>query len=67
MIWCGWVFWHINHSGLLNAKTSLYIYIEYMIGKCITLITFLNEPELVFSLLTVEWFQVFRSNKNNSM
>ena len=27
MIWFGWVLWHINHCGLFNAKSSLYIYI----------------------------------------
>ena len=26
----GWVLWHINHFGLFNAKSSLYIYIEYI-------------------------------------
>ena len=31
-IWFGWVLWflwHINHTRLFNAKSSLYIYIEY--------------------------------------
>ena len=26
----GWVLWHINHCGLFNAKSSLYIYIKYI-------------------------------------
>ena len=30
MIWFGWVLWHINHSRLFNAKSSLYIYIKYI-------------------------------------
>ena len=30
MIWFGWVFCHINHYRLFNAKSSLYIYIKYM-------------------------------------
>ena len=30
MIWFDWVLWHINHCGLFNAKSSLYIYIEYI-------------------------------------
>ena len=29
MIWFGWILWHINHCGLFNAKSSLYIYIIY--------------------------------------
>ena len=29
MIEFGWVLWHINHWMLLNAKSSLYIYIKY--------------------------------------
>ena len=29
--WFDWVLWHINHCRLLNAKSSLYIYIKYMI------------------------------------
>ena len=31
MIWLGWVLWHINYCRLFNAKSSLYIYIKYMI------------------------------------
>ena len=30
MIRFGWVLWHINHSRLFNAKSSLYIYIKYI-------------------------------------
>ena len=29
MILFGWVLWHINHCRLFNAKSYLYIYIEY--------------------------------------
>ena len=38
----GWVLWNINHCRLFNAKSSLYIYIKYMICKHILFITFLN-------------------------
>ena len=30
MIWFGGVLWYINHCGLFNAKSSLYIYIKYV-------------------------------------
>ena len=30
MIGFGWVLWHINHCGLSNAKSSLYIYNKYI-------------------------------------
>ena len=30
MIWLGWVLWHINHSMLFNAKSSLYILYIYI-------------------------------------
>ena len=30
MIWFGWVFWHINHCWLFNAKSSLYIFTRYI-------------------------------------
>ena len=30
MIWFGWVFWQIKLCWLLNAKSSLYIYIKYI-------------------------------------
>ena len=30
MIWFGWVLWHINHCRLFNAKSCLYIYIQYI-------------------------------------
>ena len=63
MIWFGWVLWHINHCRLFNAKSSLYIYIEYMICKHVLLIAFLNEPGLIF-FDAIKWFQVFLSNTN---
>ena len=25
-----WILWHINYSGLFNAKSTLYIYIKYI-------------------------------------
>ena len=28
--WFDLVLWHINHCGLFNAKSSLYIYIKYI-------------------------------------
>ena len=31
MIWFGWVSWHVNHCRLFNAKSSLYIYIKYIL------------------------------------
>ena len=31
MIWFAWVLWHINHGRLFNAKSSLYIYIKYVL------------------------------------
>ena len=31
MIWFGWLLWHINHCRLFNAKSSLYIYIKYIL------------------------------------
>ena len=37
----------INYCRLFNAKSSLYIYIRYMICEYILSITFLNEPELI--------------------
>ena len=30
MIWFGWVLWHIKHCWLFNAKSSLYIYFQYI-------------------------------------
>ncbi len=48
MIWFGWVLWYINHCRLFNAKSSLYIYIKYLICTHIFLITFLNKPEGFF-------------------
>ena len=40
---------------LFNAKSSLCIYIKYLISKHILLITFLNEPGLIV-FHTVKWF-----------
>ena len=31
MIWFGWVLWHINQGRLFNAKSSLHIYIKYIL------------------------------------
>ena len=33
IVWFDWVLWHINHCGLFNAKSGLFIYIKYMICK----------------------------------
>ena len=30
LVWLGWVIWHINRCRFFNAKSSLYIYIEYI-------------------------------------
>ena len=46
--WLGLVLWHTNHCWLFYAKPFSYVYVEYMISKHILLITFLNEPELIF-------------------
>ena len=51
---------------LFNTKSSLYIYIRYMICQLILLITFLNEHELIV-LHQVKWFQLFLYNSHNSM
>ena len=57
MIWFALFLWHINHCRLFDAKSSLYIFYIYTICEHILLITFLNEPELIF-WRTVKWFQV---------
>ena len=44
---------------------TIYIFNIYMIYKYILLITFLNEPDLIFC--TIKWFQVLLSNTNNSI
>ena len=31
MIWFGLFLWHINHCRLFNAKSSLYIYVKYIL------------------------------------
>ena len=31
MIWFSWVLWHINHCWSFKAKSSLYIYIKYIL------------------------------------
>ena len=35
MIWFGLVLWHINDCKLFNVKSSLYIYVIYMISKIV--------------------------------
>ena len=63
----GWVLLHIHLYRLSKVKSSLYICIKDMIFKYILLITFLNEPRLIFFCLdTVKWFQAFLSPTNNS-
>ena len=44
----GWFGYVISICRLFNAKFSLNIYFRYMICKHILLITFFNEPELIF-------------------
>ena len=34
--------------GLFNSKSFLYVYINYMVCEHILLISFLNEPKLIF-------------------
>ena len=95
-VWFGWVWWHINHCWLFNAKSFLHIHIRYigfglvgfygistitghlmpnpvyyiiiihMISEHILLITFLNEPEVIFFHI-VKWFQVLLCNTNYSL
>ena len=43
MIWFYWVLWHINHYRLFNAKSSLHIYIKYMISKHIFELFFITQ------------------------
>ena len=52
LVWFGLVLWHSKHYGLFNAKCSLYMCIKHMISKHIVFITFLNELELIFILLS---------------
>ena len=66
-LWFGWALWHINHYRLFSNKSSLYIYIEYMICKHILQTTFSNVPELIFFLHTVNRFHLLQSNGNNSI
>ena len=44
----------------------LCIYIEYVISKDISLITFLNEPKLIFWHIN-KWFHLFLFNKQMSI
>ena len=37
MIWFGWVLWHIDRDRLFNAKSSLHIYIEYILFSLVGL------------------------------
>ena len=46
LVWLCFMAYH--HCRIFNAKSSLYIYIKYMISQHILEITFLNEPELIF-------------------
>ena len=61
-IWFGLVLWHVNPRRLFNAKCCLYIYFKYIWLVNILLITFLNEPQVVFFFFTlhiIKWFQIF--------
>ena len=57
MIWFGWVLCHINHSGLFNAKSSLYIYIKYILFGLVgfygisTIVGYLM-PNLLYSYIS---------------
>ena len=64
MDWFGLVLWHINHCRLFNVKSSLYIYIKYMICKHIV-DNILNEPKLIL-LHTVKCFQLLLCISENS-
>ena len=30
-MWFSWILWHINYCRVFNAKSSLYIYIKYIV------------------------------------
>ena len=57
MIWFSWILWHINHSRLLNAKSSLYIRVSI---SCTILSGLLPPPQstLLFDFLCACLFDI---------
>ena len=53
-----WVLWHINHCRLFNAKSSLYIYIKYI------LLDFMSNQYIVNSRLFFRRNMHKKENKN---
>ena len=45
--WFCFVLWHISHCRLFNAKSFLYMHIEYMTSQHIFLDNILNDPEFI--------------------
>ena len=46
----GFVLWYFSNCWSFNAKSFLYVYIQYIISKHIWLIKVFDEPELSFSI-----------------
>ena len=63
MIWLGWVLWHINPCRLFNAKSSLYIYIEYIGFRLVgfydisTIVGYLM-PDPLYTYINYDWFDL---------
>ena len=66
-VWLG-LAWFSGISTIVGYLKSnpFYTYILNMISKHILMITFLNEPELIF-WHNITWFPIFLSNMNNSI
>ena len=58
----GWVLWHINHSRLFNAKSSSFIYIEYIWFGLVgfygisTIVDFFNAKSSLYIYIKYIWF-----------
>ena len=65
MIWFGWVLWHINLYRLLNAKSSLYIYIKYKYDLKTRFVYNIIVRAGEFFVLTVRYFQELLYNGHN--
>ena len=63
-VWFGCVLWHINHWGLSNAKSSLYIYIRYKrYGLVVyygisTIVGYLKPDPLIHIYIEYIWFSL---------
>ena len=62
LLWFGLVLWHINHSRLFNAKSSLYIYIKYMWFDLVWFLWHINKYWLfnANSLLYIYIYKIYR-------